>query len=104
MIERRVAALKLRRELLADVVFADESRQIGERPQSLHTESGLVILILDGKQRTAFHPAMADADILREALRIIGRLQELVRAPDVVPLVARESEVAALRLHNHSSR
>ena len=72
LIERRFAALELRHNLLADVILADKPSKIGKSAQSLHCESCLVILILNWKQRSAFDPAMADAGILREALRVIG--------------------------------
>ncbi len=96
MIERRFPLRKLCRKLLADVVFSHESGQIRKRVQRLDCKPRLVILVLDRKQRSALDPSMADAKIFREALLVICRTHELVRAPQVVPFIAGKRYVPTL--------
>ncbi len=96
MIEHGAALLEVSGELLADVILACKLSQIGQRTQRLNSKAGLVVLILDRKQRSAFDPAVANAHILCQAVRIVGRAQKLISTPQVVPLLAGESRVATL--------
>ena len=70
-------------------------RQAGERSQSLRPQRALVKLGMDRQQRAAFHPAVADAKIPRQPLRIVSGKQELIRLPQAVPLLLGEGHVAA---------
>ena len=88
--------IELGRKLLADVVFADEASEIGERVQRFNGKSRLVVLVLDRKQRSSYDTAVSNACILREALRVVGGVNELVGAADVVPFFTGESGVTAL--------
>src|SRR5215831_15294347 len=64
--------------------------------QSLNSQSRLVILVLHRKQGATFDPAMPNPEVLSQSAGIIGRTQELVSAPQVVPLLANERRITAL--------
>ena len=80
---------------MLDVVLAGELREIGQRSQSFEAEAALVKLGLYGKKRTAFDPSVAESEVLRKVLRVIGGTQELVSLPQAVPFLARKVDVAA---------
>src|SRR5215467_16389195 len=64
--------------------------------ERLNAKSSVVILILHRKQRPAFDPAMSHSSILGKAVGVVGRAQEFVGAPNVVPLLARKGQVTTL--------
>src|SRR5258705_12326507 len=78
------------------VLFADESRDVRKAAQGGSSNAALVELAFDGEERPTFDPSVSDTKILRNALRVIGRLQKLVRLPETVPLTAYEFHVTAL--------
>src|SRR6266700_2936522 len=53
-------------ELLADVVFAREMSEVGQRRYGLGAKYTLIKLSLHRKQRTALNPTVAEAKVLRQ--------------------------------------
>ena len=71
--------------------------EIRERAQGFRSQAALVELGFYREQRAAFHPAVSESKILRQALRVIGGAHELIGLPQAVPLGFGEGGVAALR-------
>jgi hypothetical protein len=82
-------------QLLARVIFAGKLRQIRKRAQRLGSQCGLVQLSLYREQRSTFHPAMSNSEILRKPLSVVGGAEELVGLPQAVPFFFREGVIAA---------
>src|SRR5262249_50904972 len=53
-------------------------------------------LRLYGQQRSAFHPSMADAEVLRESFTVPSRMEKLIGLPESIPLLASKFNVSAL--------
>src|SRR5882762_11397059 len=55
----------------AGSVLTGQSRKIGKSAQSLSAQATMVELGFHRQQRSTLHPAMADAEVFRKALRIV---------------------------------
>src|SRR5580692_748570 len=71
-------------------------RQISECSQRLRPQPALVELALHREQRATFHPAMPESLILRQPLRVVRRLQELIRLPKARPFRLCKLSIAAV--------
>ena len=78
-------------------VVSGELREIRERAERNGAEAALIQLGFHREQRAAFDPAVADAEILREALRRRMSISEIDRPSTGCPIWFGEIDVAALR-------
>src|SRR5258706_1177840 len=69
---------------------------MGERPQRFGSDTALIELGLDRKQRAAFNPAVTNAKVFWETLRIVGGAQEVVGVLQVRPFSFGKFGVAAV--------
>src|SRR5882762_8383431 len=65
--------LEFSRQVIAQILLAHSSRQIGKSSQGLCADTALVELCLHRKQRSALDPTMTHAEVFRQASSIVGR-------------------------------
>ena len=70
-------------------------RQLRQRMNRFRSQTTLVQLRLHRQQRAALYPAMTDVLILRQPIPIPGGAQELIGAPNAVPLFLDEANITA---------
>src|SRR5258708_16850510 len=85
LIERGPLAIESGLQVFADVVFAGESCEAGQRTQNFEAEAALVQLRLYGQWGAAFDPPVAASEDLRKAPRVVCGRHELVRVPQTAP-------------------
>src|SRR5712671_5762739 len=76
-------------------VLSCQPRKIGKSSQGLNPEPAVVELSFHRQQRSTFHPAVTDAEILRESLWIVGGAKELVSLRNAVPFFFCEGDISA---------
>ena len=96
LIDERLLALEFSLQLAAHILLSGYLSQLRKRIQRDGPQPALIQLRFNRKQRPALHPAMSNLKIARQALRIVGGLQKLVRLPHAVPFLFGEFQVAAL--------
>src|SRR5712672_3950364 len=77
-------------------VLTRQTRKIGKSSQGLNPQPAVVELSFHRQQRSTLHPAVTDAEILRESLWIVRGAKELVSLRNAVPFFFCETDVAAL--------
>src|SRR5262249_10187787 len=86
VVEVRPFFFELRGDRCGVVVFSGELRKVCQGVYGGSGEAALIKLGFDGKKRAAFYPAVADAEVAREAVGVVGGAEKFVGLGDVRPV------------------